>query len=329
MLKTCFELFAARRREGNGRHSSEEREFFSAILLDNKVSKMTWENRLDDLNDRLLLHIGDDPGTLGVMDVGMSSGVSTYEMFEAIARKRAVSIVGTDYCIYAYLIEIAPGLRALVQRNGFPLQYDVAGLAIRPWPRRRYMLTGWPLVLKVAKFCLRRYLRGIDFPTRVLEVDQGDIGSILKVALITSKIETMGEITYCEDDLLTLERDEFHGRFDVIRAANVLNRLSFSDDQLLTMLRRLRGYLKGPGAILLVSRSHADHSNHGTFFRLTPDGGSTSLIEWGADRTSKTLFWPQVLVGLVGDSPRFRTIQTISKGIMSCLIGVETICAMS
>jgi len=61
-------------------------------------------------------------------------------------------------------------------------------------------------------------------------------------------------IELIEDDIFQ-PRAEFVGRFDLVRAANILNRNYFSEALLEGALHNLRSYMKGPGAFLLVTRT--------------------------------------------------------------------------
>ena len=63
----------------------------------------------------------------------------------------------------------------------------------------------------------------------------------------------------------------FVGRFDFIRAANILNACYFPADRLVVAIDNIRSYCSGPGALVLVLRSRGS-KHDGTLFELGPDG---------------------------------------------------------
>ena len=70
---------------GTGEASPEvEKIFFAKLRLPNGTWKTTYPHRLDDLNDLLLPHLPRDRA-LAVMDVAVSSGVSTLEWAEQLS----------------------------------------------------------------------------------------------------------------------------------------------------------------------------------------------------------------------------------------------------
>jgi len=83
--------------------------------------------------------------------------------------------------------------------------------------------------------------------------------------LITSGIPRR-KIQVREDDLLQKNPPEFVEKFDVIRAANIINRQYFSELALRRMIDNLRGRLR-PNGILIICRTHDDNTNNGTIFR--------------------------------------------------------------
>ena len=82
-------------------------------------------------------------------------------------------------------------------------------------------------------------------------------------------------IEVCSDDIF-YDDPKYHGRFHVIRAANILNRIYFSDDKLAVGVANLSRRLR-EGGILAVCRTKSDGSNHGSLFQLA--GGRLAKIE--------------------------------------------------
>jgi hypothetical protein len=103
--------------------------------------------------------------------------------------------------------------------------------------------------------------------------------------LLTSpKLHSLEDLELVEDDILL--STNFRHRFDVVRAANILNRDYFDSESLRAMLINLRERLTPRGLLAIVS-TEDDGANHGTIFRLGSDGaldvcerlGSGSQIE--------------------------------------------------
>jgi hypothetical protein len=78
------------------------------------------------------------------------------------------------------------------------------------------------------------------------------------------------DIEIVENDIFVLT-PEFVGRFDFIRAANLLNEGYFAREKLSAAISNIRSYCRGPGSLLLVVRS-SEQRQDGTLFRLEADG---------------------------------------------------------
>ncbi len=126
-----------------------EDRFFTQLRLRNGVFKMTRRHRFDDTfavtGDLVERH----PGR--VLDIACSSGVSTVELAEAIARRGLTRDVhGTDAVIHARYLERAD-FGVLVDSHSDVLQIDHPGWAIPRRPGRRDLaLTPWRAVHAVA-----------------------------------------------------------------------------------------------------------------------------------------------------------------------------------
>ena len=66
-----------------------------------------------------------------------------------------------------------------------------------------------------------------------------------------------------------------------MRAANILNRDYFPETKLAEALTIIRSLLNGEGSYLIVARTLTDGSNHGTMFRLGPDGRFAAVMTIG------------------------------------------------
>ena len=73
-------------------------------------------------------------------------------------------------------------------------------------------------------------------------------------------------IRLVENDIFT-PTPALVGKFDFIRAANILSRGYFSSDKLALAIANIRSYCRGPGSLLLVLRSSGS-SHDGTLFEM-------------------------------------------------------------
>ncbi|TAM96217.1 MAG: ATP/GTP-binding protein [Rhodanobacteraceae bacterium] len=248
-----------------------EQAFFSSLMTRNKTYKTTFQGRFAEINQ--YLHREIECGHLRVhhvLDIGISSGVSTLELYEDIhASDHAIDLVGTDILVHASLVRVFPGCRAMVDEEGFPLRFDVFGRGMAPWVRHSDYANGFFLIRKVVNLAFTKIAR------HILSIPED--GRAERVDLVTPRLLALKGIQILDDDIGQYNPD-FCRRFDFIRVANVLNRGYFADATLDTMLRNISHYLSGPGSNLLVVRTHQDLVNHGTLFRVT-EGGHFEVVE--------------------------------------------------
>lgn len=243
--------------------------FFSSIKNPNNTFKCTWGGRFGALDGRLVEAVkarGLD--VREVLDVGVSSGTTTLDLCDAFARERyRPRITGTDYAIHAWIVPLGKRCAALLNPEGQLLQVDLFGRSIQPWRRRLDYLTGMWLVRPI----LSRIVGGLA----VRRLRQG-VG-VRKVELVSPRVRNHGLITIVEDDVLT-PRDGFGRRFDLVRAANVLNENYFAEADLRKAVDNLRSYLKGPGSLLFIVRTRMSGDHHGTLFAMS-DSGALEVVE--------------------------------------------------
>lgn len=265
-VPTAYRLYFADELRNDPRLPQLEDAFFRALLLRNGTFKTTWHNRLDDLNALIERFLpGERP--LEIMDVAVSSGISTIEWLDALERAGLeCRMTAGDAIIDAFLVTVGP-LRGLVDRTGHLMQLDVGGKAVyMPPPRRRDRLRYGAL-----GFFVKAAARTFRDPRR------GDIGcermqrrlglQCRPLKLISASLAAHPRIEVLEDDILNDHR--WPGRFDVLRAANVLNRSYFNDVLLERMLLNLRTRLARHG-LLAVCRT-TEGRNDASLFRLCDD----------------------------------------------------------
>jgi hypothetical protein len=255
-----------------------ERDFFSRVVLPNGTVKTTSANRVDDLNEAVLPHIArivEKP--VKIMDVGVSSGVSTLEWFQFLSAKDIdCQITATDLTVYSWLLSLTPNLAVLVDRQRNILHLDVFGRGAPP------RATGLQGVFAAAVRVLFRMAMMIDsnLPPQNGKTREAAKGLLLKcepVTLLTKRFVQHEALRVVEDDLLATNRPEFEDAFHVVRAANILNRTYFSDEVLSQTIKKLKARLKKNG-LLIICRTAGNGTNDGTIFRLTP-GSELRVLE--------------------------------------------------
>lgn len=266
-IPTAYRLFFTDELRSDPRRPQLEDSFFHSLVLRNGTFKTTWHHRLDDLN-ALVQRFLPSRRPLEIMDVAVSSGVSTIEWLLALEQAGIeCRMTAGDAVIDAFLVSAGP-LRGLFDRTGHMMQLDIAGRAVRmPPPRRRDRLRYGPflwLVRKAARVFDDTFRAGTASarPQTRLGLRCGAL------KLISPSLATHPCIEVVEDDIL--EDRRWPRQFDVLRAANVLNRRYFDDALLERMLRNLRARLT-PRGLLVVCRTTEEGRNDATLFRLRED----------------------------------------------------------
>jgi hypothetical protein len=223
----------------------QEAAFFASLRLRNGTFKTTDHHRLDDLN---MLVIGEwqklDRKPRQIMDVGVSSGISSLEWADALMR--------------GSLVRLLPGYEVLLDRDGKVLQHIVCNRPVR------WYLNG-----------PRDFFRGAGFVVAALNAFAGALSPLTNggrlgknVLLVNPHARDDARLSFAEDDILAPNPEHLRGRFNAIRVANLLNHGYFDAAQLRRAVDNLKDRLMGAGSFLIVNRTHADGTNHGTIFRF-------------------------------------------------------------
>ena len=257
MTSTAKQFFLVERRQAD---PVAESRFFSSLKMRNGTFKLTQPSRFAALEAEFRSVLANRaPHFRHVLDVGVSTGLTTIELADFLrAQGASAQVVGTDLFVQAHLVEIAPGLRVLADADGWPLQYDVAGRPIRAWIRRLDYVTLMVAPRFFARSALRPRLRRMIAEGRSLSV----------------RMETTGlaerNIELVENDIF-VPTSRFVGRFDFIRAANILNLNYFPAKRIREGISNIRSYCCGARSLVLVARSKGSHHD-GTLFELGEDG---------------------------------------------------------
>lgn len=220
--------------------------------MPNGTWKTTFPHRLDDLNAALLDFLPRDL-PVDAMDVGISSGISTLEW---VGQLRAA---GVDCRMVAGDLDLAARLASW--GDSVAVVFDGSG--------RR------PLLLEVGALAvpLRSARRSVRLSRPVLELLLRPVGRRARRSwMVGAGLRERPDVRLVEDDITVPGR--YEGAFDVVRAANLVQRSYFDDPTLRLIVENLRRRLRPDG--LLVLCQSVDDGNHATIFRL--DGDHFSAI---------------------------------------------------
>jgi len=251
-----------------------EAQFFSSIRMPNGTYKSTHAHRLDDLNARTLAAFLEAKTSLSeILDVAASSGVSSVEWADSLAAggfKPRASL--SDLSVTAYLITYNPSFRVLVDRHGWPLQFEIFGVPVAARPTKFDVATGRAVLTAVSQVLHRTWSRKLDLANLDKEVPSEAKAEVQRVTMLSRRALARPDIRYFDDDICGPNAAELKGRFDAIRAANILQYGYFDESTLRTIVANLKDRLRGPGSWLIICRTHPDGTNNGTIFRLEQDG---------------------------------------------------------
>ncbi|MGH8278679.1 MAG: ATP/GTP-binding protein, partial [Gammaproteobacteria bacterium] len=216
-----------------------EREFFGSLMLRNGTYKTTFHQRFADTNPLLLQELKRDGFQApDILDIGISSGISTVELHDDLrAAGLDAHIVATDLLVEALLVRVFPTCYALVESDGFPLRFDLLSGTMKPWVTHSDYRYGFFILRKAINVAMTHLSQ------RIL-CNPNDL-RITRAKLVTPRLLDDRNIVVCNDDISHYNR-EFAGRFDLVRAANVLNKGYFTPDTLSTMLANIARYRHGP-----------------------------------------------------------------------------------
>lgn len=250
----------------------DEADFFTSLRPSYGTPKQTNDDRLADVNRRMIAHLQRRRAQIAtVLDVGVSSGITTVELQCALEEAGfKPDVTGTDLVLNGYIVSPFPGCRVLLDGRGETLQFELFGTAINAWRRRLDYLDGM--------FAVRSLLHKHCGARAKAMFSRGETAQ--HVRLVSPRALQRPNLRIVEDDAL-VPNPKFHARFDLIRAANIMNLRYFDARRLSAIARNLKSYLAGPGSSLLVVRTLGDRDNHGTLFELQRDGRLEPVERFG------------------------------------------------
>lgn len=247
-----------------------EDRFFTDLRTRNATFKRTGSDRFRDLDEACVQCFEKaDVSIAQVLDVGISSGTTTLALSDRLHEAGyPAKVIGTDLSVDGHLVTAYPGVRVLTDEAGYPLQYDVMGVVLRPWKRRADYVTGMVLVRAAANAWIGR---------RAMRLLRQGKGGSAPVQLVSPRLSSRNDVHVEKNDIFS-DTAHYRDRFDFIRAANILNRGYFEESQLRKALANIVRYLSGPGAWLLVVRS-TQGRHVGTLFRVSDDGKYMNAVD--------------------------------------------------
>jgi hypothetical protein len=257
-----------------------EKNFFSSIRLRNGTYKYTYSHRLDDLNE-LVMGLLPQARPLRIMDVAVSSGISTLEWIEALERANVEhEMVAGDLIVNTYLISVGKHLHVLADETGYPLQFDLFGKAI-PSPLGRRDRTLYFLPLRLLNTRLAAQFGETDGRMNAMKPQSAAQNSknCQRIALLSPRLQQRASLKIVEDDILADASPAACG-FHVLRAANILNKSYFDEETIRRMVINLRRRLM-PSGLFIACSTDSNNVNHGTIFTLTRDGSFESVTRIG------------------------------------------------
>ena len=171
----------------------------------NGTYKYAYANRLDDLNS-LVAGLLPSDRPLRLMDVAISSGITTLDWANSLDRLGIpYTLTGGDLNIHAYLLSFGKHLNVLVDRMGYPLQYDVFGHAFPNPPARRMLPLYLPWILHFKSLIPRDFEQWRLAMAQEAEHDgpgrRVGVGC-RSVTLVSPKLLQNDRIELIEDDLV-------------------------------------------------------------------------------------------------------------------------------
>jgi hypothetical protein len=230
-----------------------ETSFFAGIRLPNGTFKTTGDRRLDDLNDVIARNLA--PGHVRAKDVAVSSGITTVEWYESlVAAGFTCTMTATDIELGARLIACRGDVAILTDASGAVLQVDVSGFAFRPdqahWRER--LVYGVPLRIAASQGLRDRLTK-----------------ASWDLQLVSPRLSRNPNVRVHEEDLMLPSPTST--RWDVVRAANILNAGYFAHDVLESMVTNI-GRTVAIGGLLAICRTVEGVGNSASIFRRTVAG---------------------------------------------------------
>lgn len=231
-----------------------EKSFFKSLCMPNGTHKTTAAARLKDV-DELIAGYLENRKNVRLLDVGISSGVTTLELLNTLeSRGIHVSGIGADICVRAFLRSF----------QGIDILHDASGNVLQV--ATPFFARGRP---HHSQKSLRSKLLGVG-------IDILEAGPVKKwlansklsrpLYLVTQGLLERKDFQVVEHDV-TASKTAWNDSFDLIRAANVLNRAYFSPSDVAVVVKNLTSWLRQEGLLVICSTAETDGRNDGSVYR--------------------------------------------------------------
>ena len=219
------------------------RRAMSALHVGDTI-KITGSNRHPQSDSLLLEHL--DPATLAqaaIVDIGASDGSTSVDLITRLPNFRSYAIVD----LYLHLTARTVGSRTVY--------YDPTGQLVLIVGRR---VVAWPSLSEPVRMAYRRTIRAATQPGAERQV-------LLLNPAARALVESDERVSYRVHDVFTAWTGP---KPTVVKVANLLRRLYFTDDRILVALERLNDMLEDDGYLLVVDNPRiAGISERGGLYR--------------------------------------------------------------
>lgn len=234
-----------------------EKRFFNQIKLANGTRKTTTVDRLTDVNQLCNRILKECTGDLELLDAGISSGVTTVEWMESLDDAGVqYHLDGFDLCLDGYIHSVTNWFHVLCDSVDIPLEFELFGSSVGNY-------FGETFFRRIKRVIPVVFLRSTYRAIKIFGLGKKNVQP---VRLVTHRLTESEKLRIFEFDISRAH--ELDKRYNMIRAANILNAEYFDREFLLDAVTKLVGRLV-EGGFLCVVRTHADGSNHATVFQET------------------------------------------------------------
>ena len=250
--------------------------FFCSLKLKNGVTKTTDRNRMRNVDAWFLEFLPKDK-LQRVLDVGISSGITTVELCELFDSKSiAYQMTGMDSDLTAFLLIFSDDKSILVDKKGNPIHFEINGKGFGYVKGTNLKhLVARTLLKSQSSFFINFRLQGSL--ESIPKVNLKNRTEIHRIDLVCREIKENPSIKLLEDSIFS-EGDG--NKYNVIRAANILNKSYFSDEQLIDAVQKLGKRLE-TGGFLLICRTNIEGENNATLFKLTKENKFEMVSRFG------------------------------------------------
>ena len=234
-----------------------ERRFFNQLVMANGTLKTTSVNRLPDVDSACGSLLANRNSSVRLLDVGISSGVTTHEWITTLNKQQVdFTMDAFDLTMDASIVSFSDNFHVLLDSSQRVLQFEFYGRAeanflgesIARMTRRALPLLTLRLVFAICRRALARRARSI------------------KVKLVSHRLKEAPNVRVFEYDLSNI--DKLTGKYDLIRAANILNLAYFDKAFLSKTISKIKAKLADDGLFCVV-RTNSTGVNNGTIYRLS------------------------------------------------------------